>query len=1666
MFEKQVRIRPDAVAVSCESCSLAYRELNERANQLAWRLRQCGVGPETRVALYLDRSLETAVAILGVLKAGGAYVPIDPAYPADRIAFMLSDSAAPVVLTQERLCAAISSAGRMVLCLDSDSGRLSERSVANPPVEIHGDNAAYIIYTSGSTGKPKGVVVTHDNVVRLLTQTEPWYGFGASDVWPWFHSYAFDVSVWEMWGALFYGGRLVVVPHLVSRSPAEFLELLAHEKATVLNQTPSAFRQLIHAAVSASERARLRLRYVICAGEALELQSLRPWFDLYGDRRPQVVNMYGITETTVHAMYRPIRRADLENGCGSVIGVPIPDLQIRLLDANLEPVPPGVPGEICVGGAGLARGYLNRPELTRERFVPDPFAPVPGARLYRSGDLAQIGRNGEMEYLGRIDDQVKIRGFRVELGEIESALNRHPAVRESAVVAHDGHNGDKRLVAYVAVKGTAPTVSELREHLAASLPEYMVPGQFVFLDAFPLNTNGKLDRRMLPAPNRARPALRSTWVAPRNEKERALARIWSVVLEVEGIGVHDNFFELGGDSIRSLSVLSKAQEAGMRFSLQQLFGNPTIARLAELCEASSPAGAVRRTKPFELISEADRARLPEDVENACPIAKLQLGMFYHNELDPYSAMYHDVFSYRVEARFDAERLALAIEAVTQRHPILRTSFHLAGYSEPLQLVHQRCAVPLSIEDLRGVSAESRDEQVVEWIEQEKRRSFDRSTAPLVRLHVQRHGEAVWQLFVSFHHACLDGWSLAALVTELLTEYAGLLEGKPANVKPAATTYADFVALEQEAIRSGATRRFWLEKIEEAPVQLLPRWPEAYRSGGHEQVRGPEIRVGAEVLEGLRELARVAGVPLKTVLLAAHQRVMALLYGQDDVLSGLVCNGRPEAEDGERMLGVFLNTVPFRLRLKNGASWLSLVKDTFAAEQELLPHRRFPLAEVKKARGLQPLFETAFDFVQFHRFNDLQGCPGVRLQESHYFEANNLTAYTTFMLDATGARLELHVDYDPALMTRRQVEQLSAYYLATLRAMAKDPLGRQDAFSPLSDEERREEEAWNVTEEPYPSACIHELFEQRTEETPEAIAVAWENERWTYRELDRRADGVAAELERLGAGPDVLVGLYADRSPGMIAGLLGILKAGAAYVPLDPVFPQERIARMVSDAALPIIVTERRLATALPPSSAVLVRLDEVEGKRRGGPRPGRAARPENLVYVIYTSGSTGRPKGVQVPHRAVVNALTSIGKRARIGRGDNLLAVTTISFDIAALEIFLPLMTGGTVTLAGRDVAADGTQLARLIESSGVTVMQGTPATWRLLIESGWQGRKSLKVLCGGEALTRKLADDLLARAGEVWNLYGPTETTIWSAMWRGEANVPISIGMPLANTHVHILDRNLRLLPVGVVGELHIGGEGLARGYLNRPELTEQKFIPDPFRGRGNRLYRTGDLARRLPDGTIECLGRMDHQVKVRGFRVEPGEIESVLREHPSVREALVRACENGFGEKRLVGYLLPSNGAIPVAEVREFLKSRLPFYMVPAHLIRLDAFPLTPNGKVDYSRLPPADGSQWGPVDCVPPRDADEQVLAEIWMEVLGLKRVSIHENFFDLGGDSLSATRAFARINQRFGTTLALRDVFEHPTIAAQAEVLHRLKGIAPSQDRIVARPHPVFAGELPV
>ncbi|HSE19641.1 MAG TPA: amino acid adenylation domain-containing protein [Pyrinomonadaceae bacterium] len=1631
-FERQAAATPDAVAVSFANERLNYRELNARANRLAHQLRSLGVGPEIGVGILVERSLETVVNILAVLKAGGCYLPLDPAYPIERLAYMLEDARAALLLTGEAASAVMFEHRVRVVCTDGKD--ISNQSAENPPHNVASENLAYVIYTSGSTGRPKGVAVTHANVARLFDATHAWFGFDERDVWTLFHSCAFDFSVWELFGALLYGGRVVVVPFAVSRDPAAFYELLRQERVTVLNQTPSAFWQLLERDVD--EETPLTLRLIIFGGEALELQRLRPWFQRHHDDRPRLVNMYGITETTVHVTYRPITRDDLD--ARSMIGRAIPDLQLYVLDDDLRPV---ADGEIYVGGAGLARGYLHHPELTAERFVPDPFSREPGARLYRTGDLAHRLDGGDLEYRGRTDDQVKVRGFRIEPGEVNAVLAQHPAIRESVVVAREDAGREKQLVAYCVCNGSQRLTSgDLHKFLEDKLPGHMIPSIFVFLNALPLTPNGKVDRKLLPAPDWTERDLKTAFVAPRSDIEQALADVWEKTLGVRRAGIDDNYFTLGGDSILSIRLRAGVLERGFDFSLEQLFEHPTIRGLAEHVRIAENHRVTQfQQQPFGLIPEEDRRKLPATVEDAYPLSRLQAGMVFHSEYSPDYIVY--VSSLYLRLPLDIEKLQLTLDQMASRHEMLRTSFAPDGFSEPLQLVHETARLPLVVEDLRQLSAAEQNSRIAEWITTEMRTRFDWTRAPLLRfyLHLRADDEIQFTMSEPF----LDGWSVASFFTEFFEHYFDLLSGKIVGAGPRLlASYRDFVRLEREALQNEQCRNYWTTTLAGAKASRLSRRSFSRSDVDAREVMRVEVQVPAEVSDGLKRLAQSLEVPLKSVLMAAHIKVLSLLTAESDVITGLLINGRPEEADGERVVGAFLNTVPLRIAL-SGATWADLARRAFAAENELLPFRRYPIQELQRVHGAEQLFDTIFNYTHFHVADRLRGIEGLEVLDVDGTEQTYYPLTAQFNVDHLSSRIKLALDYRTIEVGEEQASEIAGYYRSVLAAMSAEPDARHEAVCLLSNEERRRLLVeLNDTAEPFSEdRCVHQLFEEQAERAPEAVAVCLGSDELSYRELNLRANQLARYLRGMGVGPEVVVGIFMDRSFEMLVGLLAVLKAGGAYLPLDPEYPAERLAFMIEDSQTRVVLTQNSLVERLPETAAQTICLDRDSAafSSETGENLSAAATPDHLAYIIYTSGSTGRPKGVLVAHRGVTNMIEASLALFQVDSHSRILQNASLSFDASVLEIFLSLIGGATLCLVNGGVS--GTELAQLWRDYAITTIAITPSQLDTIPDGEYPALQS--IIVGGEACSAASAARW-AHGRRLFNAYAPTEATVYAtaAQYSEAAGRVPSLGWPISNMQIYLLDPHHQPVPTGVTGEIHVGGVGLARGYLNRPELTAERFIPDPFsRTPGARLYQTGDLARFVAGGEIEFAGRVDQQVKLRGFRIELGEIETVLARHPGVREAVVVAREDASGGKRLVAYVSAREELPPAtSEMRDHLKRTLPEYMVPSSFVVLDALPLTTTGKVDRNALPAPEQARPELAQAyVGPQTAVEEVLCGIFSEVLQIEPVGVRDSFFELGGHSLLATQIMSRVRVAFQVELPLRRLFESPTVERLAAAI---------------------------
>ncbi|WP_170948621.1 non-ribosomal peptide synthetase, partial [Pseudomonas sp. Irchel 3A7] len=1664
LFEAQVDRTPDAFAVTFEGQSLTYAHLNARANRVAHRLIAQGVKPDDRVAICVEPGLEMIVGLLGILKSGGGYVPLDPGYPATRLAFVLGDSQPTVVLvttaTREVL-------GRVATTL-LDINQVESGPQFNPCVADHGaGRLAYVIYTSGSTGQPKGVMVEHRNVTRLFDATASRFGFNSDDVWALFHSFAFDFSVWEIWGALLHGGRLLVVPPLTRRSPQACYELLCEERVTVLNQTPSAFRQLI-AAQGENPRTHC-LRQVIFGGEALDVASLKPWYARPQNGATQLVNMYGITETTVHVTYRALAETDTRRMGASPIGGPIADLRLYLLDARCEPVPVGVVGELYVSGAGVARGYLNRPELTAERFLDDPFSAVP-CRMYKTGDLGRWLSNGEIEYLGRNDDQVKIRGFRIELGEIESTLSAVDGVGEVVVIAREDVPGSKRLVAYYT--GNQGLNESLRTQAASSLPVHMVPSAFVHLPELPLTANGKLDRAALPAPD-GDAVVRAQYEPPQDEIESALARIWSQLLNVKQVSRYDNFFELGGHSLLAVSLIERMRQANLFIDIRRLFGAPTLAELARHIETRSPelpiprnlipADAERIVPQMLPLVTVDQATLDDivaqvpggaaNVQDIYPLAPLQEGILFHHLIEQERDPYVLSGALGFKTRSAVQGFIEALQQVIDRHEILRTGFAWNDLEQALQVVHRRAELVVKTLDVG-----TPDQKPPQWI--------DITRPPLLNCSVG-HDQANnrWLLHIVFHHLVLDHTSLDLVLEEALA----IVQGR-ADCLPAPASFRNFIAQTCLTESRAAHEVFFREMLGDIDESTAPFDVRDINGDGHDALEAQRMLPDA-LSRRLRSQARRHGVSAASVMHLAWALVLAKITGRERVVFGTVLFGRLQGgEAADRVLGLFINTLPIRVdigRLDTAGS----LRQTHDRLVELLAHEHAPLSLAQRCSAVAapaPLFTTLFNYR--YSADAPQAKKSQRLGDDiEHLGGRERTNYPlTMAVDDLGEAFSLTVQAVSGI----DGERVCGYMLSALEhideALEFAPATPVHALQVLPPQERtRLLEDFNPPRfDHLQPQTLQQLFEAQVDRTPDAFAVTFEGQSLTYAHLNERANRVAHRLIAQGVKPDDRVAICVEPGLEMIVGLLGILKSGGGYVPLDPGYPATRLAFVLGDSQPTVVLVTTATREVLGRVATTLLDINQVESGPQFNPCVADHG-AGRLAYVIYTSGSTGQPKGVMVEHRNVTRLFDATASRFGFNSDDVWALFHSFAFDFSVWEIWGALLHGGRLLVVPPLTRRSPQACYELLCEERVTVLNQTPSAFRQLIAAQGENPRThclRQVIFGGEALDVASLKPWYARpqndATQLVNMYGITETTV-HVTYRALAETDTRrmgaspIGGPIADLRLYLLDARCEPVPVGVVGELYVSGAGVTRGYLNRPELTAERFLDDPFSAVPCRMYKTGDLGRWLSNGEIEYLGRNDDQVKIRGFRIELGEIESTLSAVDGVGEVVVIAREEVPGSKRLVAYYTGNQGLNE--SLRTQAASSLPVHMVPSAFVHLPGLPLTANGKLDRAALPAPDGDAVVRAQYEPPQGEIEIALARIWSQLLAVEAVSRHDNFFELGGDSLLAMRVAGSVRQQFGDQPALRALFESRSLkdfAAQVE-----SACGPARSPVVTQPRDV-------
>ncbi|MNO39694.1 Linear gramicidin synthase subunit B [compost metagenome] len=1249
---------------------------------------------------------------------------------------------------------------------------------------------------------------------------------------------------------------------------------------------------------------------------------------------------------------------------------------------------------------------------------------------------------------------------------------KHPEVLESAVVVREDGRAGKRLIGYwTSKKPGSVSALELRSYLKERLPEYMVPAAWVEVEAMPLTPSGKTDRRQLPLPQESRPELETGYVPPSNEAERKLAGIWQEVLGVDRVGINDNFFTLGGDSIRSISVLSKASTAGIFFTLQQLFEFPTISALLNQIDANTAQITEERSvEPFALLAPADAVKLKSlGVEDAYPLTALQAGLVYHSELYPNTAVYHDIMSFTIKGHFDEEAFKQAIRNLSGRHSILRTTFDLASYSEPVQLVHLEMDEALTIVDLTRVSEPERKEALRRFKESERHLQFNWSK-PLVRFFVHVLGDDEYCATLSFHDSMLDGWSVNALITELFTDYIKRITGAAPSVSTPSVPFREYVALEKQAAATDEAKQFWLDALEGMTFSPVPRVSASPDAAGSITIRYWKADIPQHVSDKLIQLAEEMGVPLKSILLAVHMRVMGLLGGTEDVLTGLEHNGRPEANHAESMLGLFLNTIPFRLNLNLAEdSWDSLIREAFRTETTLLPYRRYPMAQIQRDQGGQPLFETVFNYTHFHVAEKLLKLPELGLTDMDAVLETDFPLRAEFSRDIASGHVRFELHYNASILSESRVREVAGYYqkaFACLLSNRHDRYLHQDLLS--QEEKELLLYRWNrsnASQDPFlPEVSFPQLFEERAANWPNRIAASYLDQSISYLELDARSNKAARELIGRGAGSGVCVAVLGQRNLDFLITLIAVLKSGGVYVPLDPHYPEERIADMVDISCSKLVVTsdeyaksfERIMEARNPGQLCEIVTMTDLLQADHAADSPGMYPGKDQLAYIIFTSGSTGRPKGAMVEHKGMMNHLFAKITDLHLTADDRIAQNASQCFDISVWQFLSGLLVGGSVYICEDELVYNAAAMLQVIERKGITILEMVPSVIRTMLDQTGRMAKAPELpylrwmIPTGEALPPDLVGQWFQQYSHIpmMNAYGPTECSddvTHYPIYEEPANPwnIVPIGRPIRGMAMYVLDSYLIPVPLGVSGELYVGGVGVGRGYVGNPQKTSEVFLDNPFDASfGAKLYKTGDLVRYLEDGNLEFLGRVDHQVKIRGHRIEIGEIETVLGRHPGIRESVVIALEKASHEKSLVGYIVTKLGMeLSVKELRSYLRVHLPDYCIPSHLLCIDAIPLTSNGKVDRKKLPlPSERQESNDAPILLPENALQQSIATVWQDVLQRETVGIEEHFFEIGGDSLRLMQVHSRLEQTLGCTIAISDLFQYPTIKSLAVLLH--------------------------
>ncbi|WP_432400822.1 amino acid adenylation domain-containing protein [Wukongibacter sp. M2B1] len=1596
LFEEIVEKSSDKVAIIYGKEKLTYGELNERANKLSRLLVAKGVESEDIVGLVTERSIDMVVGILGILKAGAAYMPIDPSYPKDRIDYMLTDSDTRIVLVQKHLKERIEYEGEIIEIGEEEKIGEEIQAASN---KNKANSLAYIMYTSGSTGRPKGVMIEHRNVIRLV-KNPTYIEFKEKDRILQTGAPVFDATTFEMWGALLNGLRLYLVNEDIILNAFKLERYIKENEITIMWLTSALFNQLSDENLNIFET----LRYLLVGGDVLSPKHINRTRKAF--KNLNLINGYGPTENTTFSVCHRITR---DYDISIPIGIPINNSSAYILDKNMKVVPIGVPGELYVGGDGLARGYLNNEELTAEKFVKSPF--IEGERIYKTGDLAKWLPDGTVEFLGRIDNQVKIRGFRIELGEIEVTILKHNQIKEAIVIAREDEDKSKYLCGYI-VSEEEISVTEIRSFLSERLPEYMQPTYLIAMDKLPLNQNGKVDRKQLPDPKKVINT-KKEWIAPENETEVRLVKLWKEILRLEIVGITDNFFEIGGHSLKATYLTSRInKEFDIDIPLREIFSHPTIKGLAQVIKSANK----KVWSKIELVKN----------QEYYPVSASQKRMYLINQMGAEDIEYNIAVAIDIEGELDKDKMGSIFRKLVKRHESFRTSFEMVD-GQPVQRIHED--VDFDIEYITGAEDE------LDSIIKDNIKCFDLSKAPLLRVILIKTNDKKHTLLMDMHHIICDGVSVGILYKEIEELYKGV------KLKEPRVQYKDFTRWQNEYLKSEEVKKqesYWLEALSgELPVlDIITDYPrplqQSYK-GDRMSLKGNK-KIG----QGLKEICINSNVTMYMLLLAVYNILLSKYSGQEDIIVGTPVAGRYHS-DTQNVVGMFVNTIAMRNKVDSNQKFIEFLEGVRTNTLKAFENQEYQFEElveklsIKRDMSRNPVFDVMFSISNVDA-TEIK-IEGLKCKQRE-FEYNIAKFDLTLSAEEEEEEMNFELEYSTSLYRRDTAQRILRHYINIIDQVIKNPdIRLQDISLALDDEKKQLVMDWNDTRVEYPdNKSIDELFEEIVEKSSDKVAIIYGKEKLTYGELNERANKLSRLLAAKGVESEDIVGLVTERSIDMVVGILGILKAGAAYMPIDPSYPKDRIDYMLTDSDTRIVLVQKHLKERIEYEGEII----EIGEEEKIGEEIQAASnknKANSLAYIMYTSGSTGRPKGVMIEHRNVIR-LVKNPTYIEFKEKDRILQTGAPVFDATTFEMWGALLNGLRLYLINEDIILNAFKLERYIKENEITIMWLTSALFNQLSDENLNIFEPLRyLLVGGDVLspkhinrTRKAFKNLT-----LINAYGPTENATISLCHRitKDYDISIPIGIPINNSSAYILDKNMKVVPIGVPGELYVGGDGLARGYLNNEELTAEKFVKSPFI-EGERIYKTGDLAKWLPDGTVEFLGRIDNQVKIRGFRIELGEIENKIMKYKDIKEAVVIAKEGVQGSKSLYGYV-SANQEIDIKALKEYLARDLPDYMIPSSIIQLEQIPLTSNGKVDRTKLYDSKNHIISIDEYVAPKTELEKRLVNIIENILGISNLGLNDNFFSKGGNSILMVQLISALEEEFGETPPVVSIMRSNSIA---------------------------------